>query len=95
MRSTARRKAAAYLALSARVDTCYSWNAMHTKSPSCTCGHTDTLHLQNVGPCTQNKARNFCGCEHYYPFRVYVPVTGRFPALLMKNSGLTPWAHPN
>ena len=72
---------------------CYSWSAMYSHSSACNCGHPDTWHLQNSGPCIHHNAGGFCGCERFYPFHVRVPVKGKFPALPMKNTLLTPWAH--
>jgi hypothetical protein len=38
------------------------------------------------------EAGGFCGCDHFYPFRVHVPVGKPVPPLPMKNTTLTPWS---
>jgi hypothetical protein len=58
----------------------------------CTCEHADTEHLQNIGACMHKEAGGFCGCDHFYPFRVRVPLDRPMPPVPMKNSVLTPWS---
>ncbi|RPI15696.1 MAG: hypothetical protein EHM65_03915 [Acidobacteriales bacterium] len=65
---------------------------MPSNSTMCTCEHADTMHLQKTGPCTHHKGGNYCGCEHFQPFRERAPLNGTIPALPMRNTTLTPWA---
>jgi len=64
---------------------------MSAKSPTCTCGHTDALHLQKIGPCTHHKAGEFCGCDHFQRLRVQVSLGETIPALPMKKTALPAW----